>query len=129
MLLPEQLRAFGAGDEDSLTYAGVRRRLEAARVRLGVRRVLAVTPALESRGDTAAALALGAHAYELDADRAEIARALGGTPTASPLFVGHDGVPYKRAYAAVGDAVTSRASSPSRATPTTRPSWPRSADR
>ena len=103
-LLPEQLRAFGAGDEDSLTYASVRRRLEAARARLGVRRVLAVTPALESRGDTAAALALGAHAYELDADRAEIARALGGTPTASPLFVGHDGVPYKRAYAAVGDA-------------------------
>jgi two-component system sensor histidine kinase CreC len=103
-LLPEQLRAFGAGDEDSLTYAGVRRRLETARVRLSVRRVLAVTPALESRGDTAAALALGAHAYELDADRAEIGRALAGTPTASPLFVGHDGVPYKRAYAAVGEA-------------------------
>ena len=80
--------------------AGWRRRA----LRLGVRRVLAVTPALESRGDTSAALALGAHAYELDADRAEIARALGGTPTASPLFVGHDGVPYKRAYAAVGDA-------------------------
>ena len=102
-LLPEQLRAFGAGDEDSLTYANVRRRLEAARVRLGVRRVLAVTPELEARGDTAAALALGAHAYELDADRAEIARALAGTPTASPLFIGHDGVPYKRAYAAVGE--------------------------
>jgi len=102
-LLPEQLRAFGAGDEDSMTYAGVRRRLEAARTRLGVRRVLAVTPELEARGDTSAALALGAHAYELDADRAEIARALSGAPTASPLFVGHDGVPYKRAYAAVGD--------------------------
>jgi signal transduction histidine kinase len=102
-LLPEQLRAFGTGDEDSLTYAGVRRRLEAARARLGVRRVLAVTPDLEARGDSAAALALGAHAYELDADRAEIARALAGTPTASPLFVGHDGVPYKRAYAAVGE--------------------------
>jgi signal transduction histidine kinase len=102
-LLPEQLRAFGAGDEDSLTYAGVRRRLDAARVRLGVRRVLAVTPDLEARGDTSAAVALGAHAYELDADRAEIARAVAGTPTASPLFIGHDGVPYKRAYAAVGD--------------------------
>ena len=37
------------------------------------------------------------------ADRAEIARALAGTPAASPLFVGHDGVPYKRAYAAVGE--------------------------
>jgi len=103
-LLPEQLRAFGAGDEDSLTYANVRRRLEAARGRMGVRRVLAVTPELEARGDTSSALALGAHAYELDADRAEIARAVGGVPAASPLFVGHDGVPYKRAYAAVGDA-------------------------
>ena len=72
-------------------------------MRLGVRRVLAVTPDLETRGDTSAALALGAHAYELDADRAEIARAARGTPTASPLFVGHDGVPYKRAYAAVGE--------------------------
>ena len=103
-LLPEQLRAFGAGDEDSLTAANVRRRLEAARLRLGVRRVLAVTPDLETHGDTSSALALGAHAYELDADRAEIARAAHGMPTASPLFVGHDGVPYKRAYAAVGEA-------------------------
>jgi signal transduction histidine kinase len=102
-LLPEQLRAFAAGDEDSLTYANVRRRLEAARLRLGVRRVLAVTPDLETRGDTSSALPLGAHAYELDADRAEIARAMGGAPTASPLFIGHDGVPYKRAYAAVGE--------------------------
>jgi signal transduction histidine kinase len=103
MLLPEQLRAFGAGDEDSLTAANVRRRLETARLRLGVRRVLAVTPELETRGDTSASLALGAHAYELDADRAEIARAASGAPTASPLFIGHDGVPYKRAYAAVGE--------------------------
>src|SRR5262245_34900996 len=103
-LLPEQLRAFGAGDEDSLTYANVRRRLAADRVHLGVRPVRAVTRSLETRGDTSSALPLGAHAYELDADRSEIARAAAGVPTASPLFVGHDGVPYKRAYAAVGDA-------------------------
>jgi signal transduction histidine kinase len=32
-----------------------------------------------------------------------IARAMRGVPSASPLFVGHDGLPYKRAYAAVGD--------------------------
>ena len=108
-LLPEQLRAFGAGDEDSLTAANVRRRLEAARLRLGVRRVLAVTPDLETRADTSSALALGAHAYELDADRAEIAHAAHGTPTASPLFVGHDGVPYKRAYAAQEAVFTGRA--------------------
>ena len=66
--------------------------------------MLAVSPELESRGDTSGALPLGAHAYELDADRPEIERAARGTPTASPLFVGHDGVPYKRAYAAVGEA-------------------------
>jgi signal transduction histidine kinase len=103
MLLPEQLRALGPGDEDSLTYAGVRRRLELARARLGVRRALAVTPDLEARGDSAGALPLGARAYEIAADRAELARAAAGTPAASPLFVGHDGVPYKRAYAAVGE--------------------------
>jgi signal transduction histidine kinase len=102
-ILPEQLRAIGPGDEGSLTYANVRRRLETARARLGVRRVLAVTTDLGARGDTAGALALGARAYDLEADRVEIARAAGGTPAASPLFVGHDGVPYKRAYAAVGE--------------------------
>ena len=103
-VLPEQLRALRPGDEESLTYANVRRRLLAAQARLGVRRVVAVTPDLEARGDTAGALALGAHAYELDADHTEIARALAGTPAASPLFVGHDGVSYERAYAAVGEA-------------------------
>ena len=44
MVLPEQLQALDDGDERSLTYANVRRRLESARGRLGVRRVLAVTP-------------------------------------------------------------------------------------
>jgi signal transduction histidine kinase len=103
-VLPEQLEAFGAGDEGSLTYANVRRKLEAARDKLGVRRVIAVAADLTGRGDTAGALALGATAYELGADRAELESAREGKPTASPLFVGHDGVPYKRAYAAVGEA-------------------------
>ena len=102
-ILPAQLAAIGPGDEASLTYANVRRRLEIARTRLGVRRVLAVTPELEARGDTSGALALGAHAYELSADRAEVARALAGSPAASPLFTGHDGILNERAYAAVGD--------------------------
>jgi signal transduction histidine kinase len=102
-VLPEQLRAFGAGDEDSLTYANVRRKIEAARERLGVRRVMAVAGDLTGRGDTAGTLALGAAAYELGADKAEVERARAGVPTASPLFVGHDGLPYKRAYAAVGE--------------------------
>lgn len=102
-ILPEQLQALRPGDESSLTYANVRRRLDAARARLGVRRVVAVTPGLEARGDTAGLLALGAHAYELDADRAEIAAATSGRPASSPLFIGHDGVAYERAYAAVGE--------------------------
>jgi signal transduction histidine kinase len=101
-VLPEQLEALHAGDEDSLTYANVRRKLEAARDRLGVRRVVAVAADLGARGDTQGVLRLGATAHELSADRAELERARGGTPTASPLFVGHDGVPYKRAYAVVG---------------------------
>jgi signal transduction histidine kinase len=103
MLLPDQLRALGPGDEDALTYANVRRRLDLARSRFGVRRVLAVTPELDARGDTSGALALGARAHEIVTDHAEIARAALGSPAASPLFVGHDGVAYKRAYAAVGD--------------------------
>lgn len=102
-ILPEQLRAYGGGDEGSLTYANVRRKLEAARDRLGVRRVLAVADDLTARGDTAGALPLGAAAYELGADKAEIERARAGVPAASPMFVGHDGRPYKRAYAAVGE--------------------------
>jgi two-component system sensor histidine kinase CreC len=106
-ILPEQLSALRPGDDDSLTYANVRRKLELARDRLGVRRVLAVAPDLTARGDTAGLLALGAPAYELGADRAELERAGRGAPAASPLFVGHDGLPYKRAYAVVGgpDAV------------------------
>src|SRR4029077_2523206 len=91
MLLPEQLHAIGPGDEDSLTYANVRRRLDLARARLGVRRVLAVTPELDARGDTSGALPLGARAHEIAADRAELAHAAEGTPAASPLFVGYDG--------------------------------------
>jgi signal transduction histidine kinase len=102
-VLPEQLQAYGAGDEASLTYANVRRKLAAARERLGVRRVVAVAGDLTARGDTAGTLALGAAAYELGADEAEIERAQAGVPTASPLFVGHDGLPYKRAYAAIGE--------------------------
>jgi signal transduction histidine kinase len=64
---------------------------------------MAVAADLTGRGDTAGTLALGAAAWELGADKAEIERARGGVPAASPLFVGHDGLPYKRAYAAVGE--------------------------
>jgi signal transduction histidine kinase len=103
-VLPEQIEALGAGDEDSLTYANVRRKLEAAREKLGVRRVMAVAADLTARGDTAGTLALGARAYEVEADAVEIKKASAGTPAASPLFVGHDGLWYRRGYAAIGGA-------------------------
>lgn len=102
-VLAEQLEELGGGDERSRTYANVARKLEAARERLGVRRVLAVGTDLGGRGDTAKRLSLGATAYELGADKAELERAARGTPASSPLFLGHDGVWYKRGYAAVGE--------------------------
>jgi signal transduction histidine kinase len=102
MVLPEQLRQLGGGDEDSLTYANLRRKLEVARDRFGVRRAALVADDLTGRGDTDGRIALGGEAHALRADRAEIERARTGSAVASPLFVGHDGRPYKRGYAAVG---------------------------
>lgn len=101
-IVPEQVTALGAGDEQSRTYGNVFAKLEAARVRAGLRRVMLVARDLTGRGDTDTRVALGAPAHELAADAPEIARALDGLPSASPLFIGHDGRPYKRAYAVVG---------------------------
>ncbi len=101
MVLPEQVRELQPGDEDSLTYANIRRKLALARDRLDVRRVAIVAADLTGRGDSDGRLELGAEAYELGADRAEIARARAGAAVASPLFTGHDGLPYKRGYAAI----------------------------
>src|SRR4051812_24867128 len=84
MVLPEQVRELGAGDPRSLTYANVARKLLLARARFGVRRVALIAPALTARGDTDGRLDLGAEASEFGADRAEIARAAAGQPSASP---------------------------------------------
>jgi signal transduction histidine kinase len=102
MVLPEQIRELQPGDEDSLTYANIRRKLALARESLDVRRVAIVAADLTARGDSDGRLGLGAQAYELGSDRAEIARARTGAAIASPLFTGHDGLPYKRGYAAIG---------------------------
>jgi signal transduction histidine kinase len=102
-VLPEQLRELRAGDEESLTFANVRRKIHLARERLGVRRVLLVAADdLTGRADTDERVPLGAPAHEISADRLEIERARAGTPSASLLFVGHDHRPYKRGYAVVG---------------------------
>ena len=103
LVLPEQLTAIAAGDEQSNTYANLRHRATVTRERLGVRRVLLVARDLTVRADSERALALGANAHELGADLPEIERAGLGQATASPLFVGRDGLPYKRGYARIGD--------------------------
>ena len=102
-ILPEQMAAIGMGDEQSNTYANLTRRIELARQRLGVRRVLLVGRDLTGRGDTDRLVALGARAYELGADQPEIERAATGALAGSPLFWGRDGRPYQRGYARVGE--------------------------
>jgi signal transduction histidine kinase len=104
LVLPEQLAAIAAGDEQSNTYANLRHRVAQTRERLGVRRVLLVARDLTVRADSEGVLGLGAPAHELGADAPEIERvSLGGQPTASPLFSGRDGRPYKRGYARIGN--------------------------
>jgi len=103
LVLPEQLSSIAAGDELSNTYANLRHRVEQARERLAVRRVLLVAHDLTARADSENALPLGAQAHELGADALEIEKARAGQATASPLFVGRDGVPYKRGYARIGE--------------------------
>ena len=104
LVLPEQLSAIAAGDEQSNTYANLRRRVEQARERLAVRRVLLVATDQTARADSDNALPLGAQAHELGADAPELEKAATGQATASPLFIGRDGLPYKRGYARIGDA-------------------------
>jgi signal transduction histidine kinase len=101
LVFPAQITAVGPGDEASDTAANLRRQVERARQAVGVRRVLLVARDLTARADSEGLVALGAHAHELGADAVEIERAARGRPTASPLFWGRDGRPYKRAYARV----------------------------
>jgi len=63
VVLPEQVRELRAGDEDSLTYANVTRKLALARDRFGVRRVAIVAADLTARGDTDGRWGLGAEAH------------------------------------------------------------------
>lgn len=103
LVLPEQLSAIAAGDEHSNTYANLRHRVGQTRERLALRRVLLVARDLTVRADSEGALALGAPAHELGADLPEIDKATLGQATASVLFTGRDGRPYKRGYARIGN--------------------------
>ena len=100
-ILPEQISSIGAGDEPSRTYANLVHRLELNRDRFGVRRIALLAPDGTARGDSAGRVALGAQAHAFAADAVERAAATSGRPSASPLFIGKDGRPYKRGYAAI----------------------------
>jgi signal transduction histidine kinase len=102
LVLPEQIEDLPSVGEDSLTDQRIQRVLAQARQQFALRRVVLVAADLSGRGDTDGTIALGARAHEFAADAVEIERAAAGGPVASPLFVGHDGQPYKRAYAPVG---------------------------
>ena len=111
LVLPEQVTALAGSDGESLTSGNVRRKLTAAKDRFDLRRVLLVAPKAEGSGyvariDTDGRLSPGADVYELGADKFELGRAAGGVPTASPLFIGHDQLPYKRGYSAISDGGT-----------------------
>src|SRR3569623_1238460 len=114
MILPEQMAALATEDGASLTLQNVQRRLATARTRFDVRRIVLGSPKpgsgagtdLIASVDTAGRIAPGGSAYELGAERLELGRAAAGQPAASPLFTGHDQVPYKRGYAAIQDGAT-----------------------
>jgi signal transduction histidine kinase len=106
LVLPEQLSAIAAGDEQTNTYANLRHRAAQTREYLAVRRVLLVARDLTARADSEGVLGLGERAHELGADAPEIERASQGRPTASPLFLGRDGRSYKRGYARIGNPAT-----------------------
>src|SRR5918911_1541329 len=108
LVLPEQIAAIHQGDEDSLTYARLRASVERARATLDVRRVAFIAADLTGRGDSEGRIPLGGLAHEFQADAVEIERAAAGVPAASLLFLGDDGRPYKRAYAAITDGASSK---------------------
>jgi signal transduction histidine kinase len=108
MILPEQLAALADSDSQSLTTSNVRRKLALARERFDVRRVTLVSRDLVARGDTDGRIPDGSEAHEFEADRLEMRAAAEGAPSTSPLFEGHDGLPYKRGYAAISTEIADR---------------------
>lgn len=102
LVVAEQIEGIGPGDEQGRTYQRLEAALLHARAKLGLRRVMLVARDGTGRGDTEGRVALGAAAHELGADAVELERAgRERRPVASLLFWGHDGRPYKRAYAPV----------------------------
>ncbi|MBN1944254.1 MAG: HAMP domain-containing histidine kinase [Bradymonadales bacterium] len=90
-------------DPESLVRQRFVERLNRFRDTIGVRRIFAVTPGLESLLDTRLEVMPGTPLYDLEADRSEIRRLVEGEAGSvhSVLFTGADGTRYMHGYAPV----------------------------
>src|SRR5262249_3687424 len=74
----ERVDLLGPGDEASRTYRNVRRKLGELMAATAAARIYVFDAERTSRADTREAIPIGARYYELDADAAEVRRALAG---------------------------------------------------
>jgi len=104
---PNLLMRLRPGDEDSRTYANLRRRLRHIQEATGARRLYAFDRQMGSLVDTETGVLIGRPYVKLNFDRTELARVWVGETAHSVLFEGTDGRMYKSGYAPVrsGDEV------------------------
>ncbi len=97
----ENVASLQPGDESTRAYRNVKKRLAELETATGVARIYVFAPDGSSRCDTRE-LPIGERYYKLDADRSELRTVFAGTPAASVLFKGRDGMLYKSGYAPLG---------------------------
>jgi signal transduction histidine kinase len=88
------------GDDTNRAYQNVQQKLGAVAKETGAR-LFVVDKSYDARVDTAGELAIGAHYFRAELDRAEIGHVLAGDTASSVLFEGNDGKAYKTGYAPV----------------------------
>ena len=76
-------------------------KIDRLKVRTLAARIELLDPSFRIRVDTEAQIPIGAEAFELAPDRAELEQAMAGKPCASVFFRGKDGQFYKRGYAPI----------------------------
>ncbi len=104
VIQPADARFLQPGDEDTRSYARVRRKLRSLREATGVRRIVLFDPEGRALADSEGHYPIGARVADLARDRLEVEATLAGTPSASTvLFEGEDGRLYKSGYAPLRD--------------------------
>jgi len=99
LVRPDVVAFLSPGDDDSRSARRLRDRLQTLRNRTGVARIFVIDKTLRGRSDTDAAVRIGDHYYNAEADRTELDTVFGGTAASSVLFAGKDGRLYKTGYA------------------------------